>query len=723
MSSGLSPSHGSAGERIDRICDGFERAFRQHEHPQIREYLKQIEEPLQGRLFVELVALEVDLLREGGLKVELDKYLTDFPEYSRELNDIGQFGIVLEWGSDGQLPTSETKVWSPAELESLDQFRLIKILGQGTFGTVWLARDTRLERDVALKMARQDRLDSSDVDLFLREARAAANLAHPNIVAVHEIRNGQGVRAPYIVTALIDGPNLKNSPLMKGITPRKAAELTAKIARALHYAHRQGIVHRDLKPGNILLDAEDEPHLADFGLAKRESGDDTLSASGKLLGTPLYMAPEQAAGHHDEVDSRTDIYALGVILYELLTGQPPFRGALESLLYQISHSSPLPPRECRAGVPVDLERICLKCLSKQRTARYLTAQDLADDLDRYLNGESLRGINIPFPQRMQKWLWRNRRSVIISASTFITCLAVAAVAWWMTLPVDLRIPVRIQTNPPGCSITAVRLDETTGEPDPLQIEHATGQTPLIMRLRPAEYLIVAVLDDRRFHEVLRSVPTPEDGHPHFDAHTFWSRDKHDVISWREIKIPRSDLTLSMGFIEQNAQWEVPELGRDVVGSSKLRMPGFYFDITDHELSDEAARLRFFGSLNEEIEKAGKRIPSAAELFYLQDTSQQKEDLALARQISLPSNSEMKGLFSLPWEWTTTKSLIPSALDNQVTRLQAGGPLSRKSPSRAPNSISVRAGPSSNLDTTTGVRGVRSLRPRIHPEDFPKALDQ
>jgi serine/threonine protein kinase len=407
MSSRLSPSHGSAGERIDRICDGFERAFRQHEHPQIREYLKQIEKSAQSRLFAELVALEIDLLREGGLKPELDKYLADFPEYSQELNDLGQFGIVLEWSSDGQPPVSETRVWSPAEPESLDQFRLVRILGQGTFGIVWLARDTRLERDVALKVARQDRLESSDIDLFLREARAAANLAHPNIVAVHEIRNGQGVKDPYIVTALIDGPNLKNSPLMKGITPRKAAELTAKIARALHYAHRQGIVHRDLKPGNILLDAEDEPHLADFGLA--ESGDDTLSASGKLRGTPLYMAPEQATGHHEEVDARTDIYALGVILYELLTGQPPFRGALESLLYQISHSSPPRPRECRASVPVDLERICLKCLSKQRTARYQTAQDLAHDLDRYLNGESLRGINIPLPQRMQKWLWRNRR--------------------------------------------------------------------------------------------------------------------------------------------------------------------------------------------------------------------------------------------------------------------------------------------------------------------------
>ena len=286
------------------------------------------------------------------------------------------------------------------------EFELLGELGRGGMGVVFKARDRSLNRVVAIKMILPGALPGpSELQRFHSEAEAAAKLHHSNIVSVHRVGVIDG--RPFYSMDYIEGPSLAQRLAQGPLPGRLAARYLASVARAIHYAHLQGILHRDLKPGNILLDAADQPHVADFGLAKQLHTDTGQTRTGAVLGTPSYMAPEQAAGRKD-IGPACDVYGLGAMLYELLTGRPPFKAEtpLETLM-QVIEREAAPPRLLNPSIDRDLETICLKCLAKNTKDRYATAEELAEDLERYLNREAIRARSFNVMARLARTLERD----------------------------------------------------------------------------------------------------------------------------------------------------------------------------------------------------------------------------------------------------------------------------------------------------------------------------
>ena len=282
---------------------------------------------------------------------------------------------------------------------------------------------------MALKILRSEHLASAGaVDRLLREARSTADLNHPNIVKVYEA--GWSGSTCYLAGELIDGSTLADRLAGGGLSYRQTAELVTGVAMALSFAHQRGVVHRDLKPSNLLIDPEGQPHITDFGLATGDVGESTLTVDGELLGTPAYMSPEQARGEAHGVDGRSDIYSLGVVLYELLTGVLPFRGSSRKVLYQVLHDDPLPPRLVRESIPRDLETICLKAMAKELSDRFSSADAMADDLRRYLRGAPVRSRPASHWRRIKRKVQKHPAiAAMLSFLVLATALGLGGVLW------------------------------------------------------------------------------------------------------------------------------------------------------------------------------------------------------------------------------------------------------------------------------------------------------
>jgi hypothetical protein len=426
-----------------------------------------------------------------------------------------------------------------APLGRIGRFELRAVLGQGTFGRVYRAYDSQLERQVALKVPKFGSDEPYMVERFLEEARAAARLRHPNIVAVFE--SGQAGDDYYIAAEFVEGKPLSAHLHKGGLDFQQAARWVRDLATGLAYAHEAKVVHRDIKPANILIDREGRPQLTDFGLAKRVGEDATRTADGTVLGTPAYMAPEQARGDLAAVGPHSDQYSLGVVLYELLTGRRPFDGPPHVILAQVTVDEAPSPKRFRAGIPRDLEAICLKAMAKEPARRYASAADLAADLERFLAGEPVRARLPGLPERTRRWLWRHRQPVLLAAGIAAAVLLTLGAVWWNA---------GFQPALPQETAPTAQPELTPEEQQRLDAERAQEQQRLEVERR-------IQASRTKLTSLGSAMQSYQSAFGYLPQHAICDKDGKPLLSWRVAMLPYLDKKLLYSRFKLDEPWDSP----------------------------------------------------------------------------------------------------------------------------------------------------------------------
>lgn len=433
----MNPMTVPAGILIDQIAVSFEQHWRSGERQTIEELIAAHAAVPSEALLFELLMVEFELRITIGQAIEPEEYLRRFAgEKDTVLLALAESGLrsanchsTVNLNAAETAPAADSKTTLPPPIEGTEpatliadmtlgprvnplprmiaDYEILSPLGEGGMGIVYRARQMTLNRIVALKVIRSGQLATDEeLQRFRIEAEAAARLVHPNIVSVFDYGSSDGVG--YLAMPFVDGITLREKISRGTFAFQAAAVCLSRVARAIAYAHGQGILHRDLKPENILLRKTDEqPLVTDFGLARLVGSDDHVTRAGQMLGTPQFMPPEQAGGGTGKTDERSDVYSLGALLYYSLTAKPPFNGATAmQVIAKVLNDEPVAPRSLDESIPRDLETICLKCLGKHPDSRYSTAAALAEDLDRFVNGQSILARPRPLLQRLAKWCLR-----------------------------------------------------------------------------------------------------------------------------------------------------------------------------------------------------------------------------------------------------------------------------------------------------------------------------
>jgi tRNA A-37 threonylcarbamoyl transferase component Bud32 len=453
---------------IDHQCDRFEAAWRARQHPAIEAFLADVPSVARLAALRELMAVEVEYRRREGETPSPDDYETRFEDASEVVASVfQQVGCSIEekvettafLDASTSPPTVELRKRGAWPTPTLPGYEILGWLGAGGMGVVYKARQCSLNRVVAVKLIRPDVLSGPRARArFRREAEAAARLRHLNVIQVHEI--GEYDNQPYAVLEYVDGRTLAQLSVAGPLPVQDAAELVEKLARAVQHAHDNGVLHRDLKPANVLVAADGTPKIADFGLARWLGSANEQTATGDVLGTPSYMAPEQASGQLTQLAPATDVYSLGAILYELLTGRAPFRGrTLLETIEQVRSQEPIPPRRMRKQVPGELETICLKCLAKEPRDRYPSAAALAEDLQRWLAGKPIQARPKGWLQRVRQRVRPHRAKVALVLGGVLAVGAALAAPGWLRGPSPEELESRQQEG----SLAVLQNDLAAGQ--------------------------------------------------------------------------------------------------------------------------------------------------------------------------------------------------------------------------------------------------------------------
>jgi serine/threonine-protein kinase len=439
---------------LTQVVYAFEAAHRKGETPRVQDFVPH-DAANRPTIAGELTRVDLEYRRKRGLAVSLDAYLTPFPELQQdeellldvieaeyrdrerrgERPDAATYGrqfphLSARLTARLQQPANAASGAGPPELPNVPGYDVLSVLGEGGMGIVYQARHLKLKRTVALKMIRGGtQVGADDLQRFRTEAEAVARLQHPNVVQILEV--GECAGQPFFTLEYCAGGSLDRKLAGTPLPARDAARLAETLARAVAAAHAERIVHRDLKPHNVLLTADGTPKVTDFGLAKRLDAGGQQTHSGALVGTPSYMAPEQARGDLKAVGPLADVYALGAILYEMLTGRPPFKAATPiDTAFQVLSDDPVPPRRLQSKTPRDLETICLKCLHKEPARRYAGALELAQDLERFLQGQPIQARPIGLIERSWRLCRQHRAKVGLTAAAVLLVLGTLVGGLW-----------------------------------------------------------------------------------------------------------------------------------------------------------------------------------------------------------------------------------------------------------------------------------------------------